>query len=96
MPVKRAKKYHRYISNESLRRVRDGVRELRKVRDVEALRASVDSYLGVMSHCTSYNLRRRIFCGLSFLFRYGYFGGGDILTFKVRKGKPVGGNVSNS
>lgn len=89
------KPYRRYVHNESLQRIRQGVEELRGVRDAEALRASVDSYLGVMSHYASYNLRRRVFCGQSFLFRYGYFGS-NILTFKVRKGKPVGWATSKS
>ena len=78
------KPYRRYIHNESLRRVKEGVAALRQVHDAEALRASIDSYLGVMSHYASYNLRRKVFCTQSFLFRYGYFGGG-VHTFKVRK-----------
>lgn len=62
----------------------EGVTGLRKVRDAEALRASVDSYLGVMSHYASYNLRRKVFGSQRFLFRYGYFSNG-LLTFKVPK-----------
>ena len=57
---------------------------MRKVCDVESLRASIDSYLGVMSHYASYNLRRKVFGSQGFLFRYGYFSNG-LLTFKVRK-----------
>ena len=84
------KPYRKYIHNESLRRVKEGVESLRKVHDAEVLRASIDSYLGVMSHYASYNLRYKVFCTRRFLYRYGWFGSG-IQTFKVRHCNKVSG-----
>ena len=75
------KPYRNYIHNDSLQRIREGLESLKYVHDTEALRASLDSYLGVMSHYVSFRLRRELFCSQHHLFRYGCFGK-HLLTFK--------------
>lgn len=78
------KPYRNYVHNDSLRRIREGLEKLKHINDTESLRASLDAYLGVMSHYASFRLRRNIFCSQHYLFRYGCFGG-HMLTFKVKK-----------
>ena len=75
------KPYRNYIHNDSLGRIKEGLEKLENVTDTERLRASLDSYLGVMSHYESFRLRRNLFCNQHHLFRYGYFGKG-VLTFR--------------
>lgn len=75
------KPYRNYIHNDSLRRIKEGLEELENVSDTGRLRASLDSYLGVLSHYSSFRLRKNLFCNQHHLFRYGCFGKG-VLTFR--------------
>lgn len=75
------KPYRNYIHNDSLKRIKEGLKCLKTVSDTERLRASLDSYLGVLSHYSSFRLRKELFCNQHHLFRYGYFGKG-VLTFR--------------
>ena len=54
------KPYREYISNRTLERVQKKLGEV-DLRNREAALRSVNSYLGIMSHTASYNLRRSIF-----------------------------------
>ena len=54
------KPYRTYVSNKTLGRMAKNLRAL-DTRDKEHLRCSVNSYLGVLSHSASYNIRRQLF-----------------------------------
>lgn len=54
------KPYRDYISNKTLNRITQNL-QMMNLRDREHVMASVNSYLGVMCHTASYNLRREIF-----------------------------------
>lgn len=54
------KPYRIYISNKTVARMRQTLRDL-NTRDKIHTAFSVNSYLGVLSHSSSYNLRKRIF-----------------------------------
>lgn len=54
------KPYRNYVSNKTLHRMIKNMQDL-DMRDKEHLRCSVNSYLGVLSHSCSYNIRRELF-----------------------------------
>jgi hypothetical protein len=54
------KPYRDYVSNKTLERIRGNIQML-DLRNGEHVMSSVNSYLGVLSHSASYNLRREIF-----------------------------------
>ena len=54
------KPYRDYISNKTLNRITKNL-QMMNLRDREHVIASVNSYMGVLSHTASYNLRREIF-----------------------------------
>ena len=54
------KPYRTYVSNKTLGRMTKNLRDL-DLRDKEHVRCSVNSYLGVLSHSASYNIRRQLF-----------------------------------
>ena len=54
------KPYRDYISNKTLERITRNIRAM-DLRDVNHVEASVNSYLGVLSHSSSYNVKRELF-----------------------------------
>lgn len=54
------KPYREYVSNKTLDRMQKKLRQV-DLRNREAALRSVNSYLGIMSHTASYNLRRSMF-----------------------------------
>lgn len=76
------KPYRTYICNRSLSRIRQEAADVRHMGRGQAFR-TVNSLLGVMSHYSSYNLRREIFTQQHIL-RYGTFDC-DMTTFTLSK-----------
>ena len=76
------KPYRTYICNRSLSRIRQEAADVRHMGRGQAFR-TVNSLLGVMSHYSSYNLRREIFTQQHIL-RYGSFDR-DMTTFTLSK-----------
>ena len=76
------KPYRTYICNRSLSRIRQEAADVRHMGRGQAFR-TVNSLLGVMSHYSSYNLRREIFTQQHIL-RYGTFDR-DMTTFTLSK-----------
>ena len=76
------KPHRTYICNRSLSRIRQEAADVRHMGRGQAFR-TVNSLLGVMSHYSSYNLRREIFTQQHIL-RYGSFDR-DITTFTLSK-----------
>ena len=74
--------YRTYISNESLRRMMEQIEGIGNVSK-ESMYHSVNSWLGVLSHYDSFNIRCEIFMKQRFL-RYGSFDR-DITTFILRE-----------
>ena len=54
------KPYRDYISNKTLERITRNIRTM-DLRDVNHVEASINSYLGVLSHSSSYNVKRELF-----------------------------------
>lgn len=46
--------------------------ELRKNKESSSIRCSVNSYLGIMKHYKSFNLRRKILSNNAWVFKAGY------------------------
>lgn len=67
------KPYRIYVSRQSLRRMRQKVRKLKEVSVPQSLMASVNSYLGVLSHYRTYNIRYKWFGCWKHLYKYGFF-----------------------
>ena len=76
------KPYRTYICNRSLSRIRQEAADVMHMGRGQAFR-TVNSLLGVMSHYSSYNLRREIFTQQHIL-RYGSFDR-DMTTFTLSK-----------
>lgn len=76
------KPYRTYICNRSLSRIRQEAEDVRHMGRGQAFR-TVNSLLGVMSHYSSYNLRREIFMQ-DHILRYGTFDR-DMTTFTLSK-----------
>lgn len=78
-------KPHRiYVSNETLRRMHKKTSKLDEKTDDEKF-ASINSYLGLMRHYSSYNLRREMFENIEGIDRIGHFN--DEFTKIVKKKK---------
>jgi hypothetical protein len=60
------KPYRIYVSNQSLRRVRSNISEI-DFTDTEKVFRMVNSYLGMMIHYSSFNLRQELFMRNEFL-----------------------------
>lgn len=54
------KPYRDYISNKTLARIEQNVKTI-DLRDIGHAEASINSYLGVLSHSASYNIRQHLF-----------------------------------
>ena len=67
------KPYRCYIANNSLMRLRRKVNELDADVGARKLQASVNSFLGVLSHYSTYSIRKELFSGITFLQDYGFF-----------------------
>jgi hypothetical protein len=76
------KPYRTYICNRSLSRIRQEAADVRHMGRGQAFR-TVNSLLGVMSHYSNYNLRRKIFTQ-DHILRYGTFDR-DMTTFTLSK-----------
>jgi retron-type reverse transcriptase len=63
----------RYVSNSTLHRMKSKVACLHQTKDPRLLRSTVNSYLGLLSHYSSYHIRRNLFYGWPSVHRYGYF-----------------------
>jgi hypothetical protein len=74
--------YRTYISNESLRRMMEQMEGTWNVSK-ESMYHSVNSWLGVLSHYDSFNIRCELFMKTRFL-RYGSFDR-DMTTFTLSK-----------
>lgn len=74
--------YSTYISNESLRRMKEQMEGMGNVSK-ESMYHSVNSWLGVLSHYDSFNIRCELFMKARFL-RYGTFDR-DMTTFTLSK-----------
>lgn len=74
--------YRTYISNESLRRMMEQMEGMGNVSK-ESMYHSVNSWLGVLSHYDSFNIRCELFMNTRFL-RYGAFDR-DMTTFTLSK-----------
>ncbi len=66
------KPYREYVRNNTIIRIKNAVNGLVGA-DCGKIEHSVNSYLGIMGHCKSYNLRRRIFCSNSIISGNGNF-----------------------
>lgn len=75
------KPYRDYVSNKTLSRMKQNMSSL-DLRNPENVSFSVNSYLGVLSHTASYNLRRDLFAESRFA---------DVLEFDgdILKSKPI-------
>jgi hypothetical protein len=60
------KPYRNYVSNQSLRRMRNNIMKIDFTDPAKVLR-TVNSYLGMMVHYASYNLRKELFMRSGFL-----------------------------
>ena len=67
------KPYRRYVCNGSLRRMKTKVSRLHQAIAPDLLRSTINSYLGLLSHYSSYHIRMKMFYGLDFVYRYGYY-----------------------
>ena len=76
------KPYRRYVDKKSLRRISSGIIRLRSEYNLHRIHASLNSYLGSLSHYHSYHIRQRIMKNHPYLTRYGYFGK-SILKFHL-------------
>ena len=65
------KPYRTYLSNQSLRRMHDSVKQIPLYDDDKAQR-SISSFLGVLMHAATYNIRCKMFWRIKFL-RVGIF-----------------------
>jgi hypothetical protein len=54
------KPYRDYVSNKTLERIKSKMQQV-DLRRIEAANRTIGSYLGILSHTASYNLRREIF-----------------------------------
>jgi len=54
------KPYRDYVSNKTLARIEKNIQIL-DLRDKKHSEASINSYLGVLSHSSSFNIRRHLF-----------------------------------
>ena len=54
------KPYRDYVSNKTLARIEQNIKTL-DLRDIGHAEASINSYLGVLSHSASYNIRQHLF-----------------------------------
>ena len=54
------KPYCDYVSNKTLERIKGRIEQI-DLRNIEAANRTVGSYLGILSHVASYNIRREMF-----------------------------------
>lgn len=79
-----AKPYRCYVANRSFVRLRKKVLALNGVCDVCKLQASINSFLGVLSHYATYKQRVGLFSVIPHLCEYGHFDSG-FRKFVIRK-----------
>ena len=84
--------YRNYVSNATLRRTKDNINRL-NFNDEDAVFRSVNSFLGTLVHCKSYNLRRMLFHQDRFL-KIGKFDSG-ITKFKLIRNKQIKAHENN-
>ncbi len=79
-------KPHRwYVDNSCWKRMKPKLNSLDNVMDNERLRSAVNSYLGILRHFASYNIRRKAFAGIKIVWEKGFFGK-FYNRFKLKKG----------
>ncbi len=67
------KPHRRYVSNNTLGRMKPKIIRLPQINVHEKMRCTLNSYLGLLSHYKSYHLRQTLFRNLSFVYHYGYY-----------------------
>lgn len=67
------KPHRRYVAGGSLRRMKKKVTRLNKCDSPSMLRSTINSYLGLLSHYSSYRIRRDMFFNMPFVHRYGHY-----------------------
>lgn len=67
------KPHRRYVSNNTLGRMKPKIIRLTQINVPEKMRCTLNSYLGLLSHYKSYHLRQTLFRNLSFAYHYGYY-----------------------
>jgi len=65
------KPWRMYVSNVTLRRMKRKIPKLMTVTDAESIRASVNSFLGVLSHYCTYRIIMQLFVMNPIFYRYG-------------------------
>lgn len=76
------KPFRKYVSNRCLARMNKRVVHLNKKKPLD-VNNSVNSYLGITSHFSAYNIRKRWMDGpLAFSFQYGYYRNG-VLSYRL-------------
>lgn len=70
------KPYRIYISNTTLCRMKKKLRNLDRnlPKDINRMRASLNSYLGVLTHYDCFRIKKEVFGSLHNLFEFGYYG----------------------
>lgn len=66
------KPYRTYINSSTLRRIKKNIANIDQKDDISIYR-TINSYLGIMSHYSSYKLRVSIFTSIRILYNIGYF-----------------------
>ena len=67
------KEYRIYLCNKTLSRIKGKIYNLLLNNNIEAISNSINSYLGMFKHCSSYKLRRELFGKNRFLTEHGIF-----------------------
>lgn len=68
------KPYRTYISNQCLKRMSTKVRPFNDISSLTSSSlSSVNSYLGILNHYSSFNIRKDIFIKTLPLYKFGYF-----------------------
>lgn len=67
------KPHRRYVAGSSLRRMKSKVVRLNLYDSPTLLRATINSYLGLLSHYRSYHIRQVLFFSLPDVHRFGYY-----------------------
>ncbi len=70
------KPYRTYVSNGTLKRMKRKIRLLHHESSSLKIRSSLNSDIGVLSHFSTYNIRRSLFYKDHFWYKWGYFGRG--------------------
>lgn len=67
------KPYRSYVANGTMSRMKRKIGNLMLICNADRICSSINSFLGVMSHHSTFQLRRNIFERFAFLSKYGFF-----------------------